>query len=144
MTSDWRTRYESMIRAAQQAGQHALQYYPDCQADAFADKVIWKGDKSPVTIADREAEALLRSTLLEAFPGDGFLGEESGELAFNSADYATEEEAMHALRAFIHEIFEEVERDAASDPALDAPRQTGHQKGAELHSSAGLGKAGES
>jgi hypothetical protein len=46
--------------------------------------------------------------------------EESGELAFNSADYATEEEAMNALRAFIHEIFEEVERDAASDPALDA------------------------
>jgi hypothetical protein len=67
--------------------------------------------------------------------------ENSEELAFNSADYATEREAMHALSAFIHEIFEEVERDAASDPALDAPGQTGHQKGAELHSPAALGKA---
>jgi hypothetical protein len=67
--------------------------------------------------------------------------ENSEELAFNSADYATEEEAIVALRAFIHEIFEEVERDAASDPALDASGQTGHQKGAQLRSSAALGKA---
>jgi hypothetical protein len=66
---------------------------------------------------------------------------DSEELAFNSADYPTEEEATAALRAFIHEIFEEVERDAALDPALDAPGQTGHQKGTQLHSSAALGKA---
>ena len=60
--------------------------------------------------------------------------EDSEELAFNSADYPTEEEAMHALRAFIHEIFEEVERDAALEPALDASGQTGHRKGAQFHS----------
>jgi hypothetical protein len=65
----------------------------------------------------------------------------SEELAFNSAEYATEEAAMHALRAFIHEIFEEVERDAASDPALDAAGQTGYPKGTHLHSPAALGKA---
>ena len=39
----------------------------------------WKHDLSPVTVADREAEALLRTTLLGKFPGDGFLGEESGD-----------------------------------------------------------------
>jgi hypothetical protein len=70
--------------------------------------------------------------------------EDSEELAFNSADYPTEEEAMHALRAFIHEIFEEVERDAALESALDASGQTGHRKGAQFHSSAALGKAGRS
>jgi hypothetical protein len=67
--------------------------------------------------------------------------EDSEELAFNSADYPTEEAAMHALRAFIHEIFEEAERDAALDPALDASGQTGHRKGDQFHSSADLGKA---
>jgi hypothetical protein len=65
---------------------------------------------------------------------------DSEELAFNSADYPTEVEAMVALRAFIHEIFEEVERDAALDSALDAPGQTGHKKGTQLHPSAALGK----
>ena len=38
-----------------------------------------KGDGSPVTLADREAEQSLRNALLGAFPEDGFLGEEFGE-----------------------------------------------------------------
>ena len=66
---------------------------------------------------------------------------DSEELAFNSADYATEEEAMHALDAFIQGIFEEVERDAASETALDAPGHGGHQKGTQFRSSAAMGKA---
>ena len=37
-----------------------------------------KSDASPVTTVDRECEQLLRHDLLAAFPGDGFLGEESG------------------------------------------------------------------
>lgn len=35
-----------------------------------------KLDKTPVTAADRESEALIVSALLEAFPADGILGEE--------------------------------------------------------------------
>jgi len=38
-----------------------------------------KSDGSPVTLADREAEALLRSRIRERFPGHGILGEEEGE-----------------------------------------------------------------
>jgi histidinol-phosphatase len=55
------------------AGRLALRYF-DVPLD-----VEWKQDQSPVTVADREAEALLRTTLLGAFPRDGFLGEESGD-----------------------------------------------------------------
>lgn len=40
-----------------------------------------KADATPVTVADREAEELLRSTFVRQFPGDGFLGEEYGEEA---------------------------------------------------------------
>ncbi|HZT82873.1 MAG TPA: inositol monophosphatase family protein [Gemmataceae bacterium] len=73
MNPQWRSRYETAVAAAKQAGQLALRYF----AGEFA--IEWKQDQSPVTAADREAEALLRSRLLDAFPGDGFLGEEHGD-----------------------------------------------------------------
>jgi histidinol-phosphatase len=72
MNPEWRSRYEAAIEAAHNAGQLALNYFDSDVA------VEWKSDKSPVTVADREAEALLRTTLLQKFPDDGFLGEESG------------------------------------------------------------------
>ena len=37
-----------------------------------------KGPQDFVSIADREVESLIRTRLTEAFPADGFLGEESG------------------------------------------------------------------
>jgi histidinol-phosphatase len=40
--------------------------------------VKMKADRSPVTVADRASEALIRRRLCAAFPNDGFLGEESG------------------------------------------------------------------
>jgi histidinol phosphatase-like enzyme (inositol monophosphatase family) len=46
--------------------------------------VIEKDDRSPVTEADRAAEAQLRSQLLAAFPQDSFLGEETGTVAGTS------------------------------------------------------------
>lgn len=73
MQPDWRTRYELAIEAAHQAGQLALRYF-DTPVN-----VEWKSNQSPVTIADREAEQLLRTILLGRFPHDGFLGEEFGE-----------------------------------------------------------------
>lgn len=38
-----------------------------------------KADDSPVTIADREAERLIRASISQAYPDDGVLGEEAGE-----------------------------------------------------------------
>jgi myo-inositol-1(or 4)-monophosphatase len=40
-----------------------------------------KGPQDFVSIADREVEALIRTRLAEAFPSDGFVGEESGGAA---------------------------------------------------------------
>ena len=70
---DWRARYEVAVEAASKAGKLALSYF---DGDL---KVELKKDSSPVTVADREAEALLRKSLLGKFPGDAFLGEESGD-----------------------------------------------------------------
>jgi histidinol-phosphatase len=73
MDSGWRNRYELAVEGARRAGQLALRYFDG----SFT--VEWKSDLSPVTVADREAEQLLRRMLLDAFPQDGFLGEEFGD-----------------------------------------------------------------
>lgn len=73
MNPDWKSRYEVAVAAAQEAGRLALGHFDQGLA------VEWKADRSPVTLADREAERLLRATLLGRFPHDAFLGEESGE-----------------------------------------------------------------
>jgi histidinol-phosphatase len=70
---EWRNRYELAIEAAHKAGQLALRYFDSSLT------IEWKSDSSPVTVADREAEQLLRKMLLGAFPNDGFLGEEFGD-----------------------------------------------------------------
>ena len=74
MNPEWRIRYVAAVEAARRAGQLALRYFEQAQL-----KVEWKQDDSPVTVADREAEQLLRDTLHRAFPDDGFLGEEYGD-----------------------------------------------------------------
>jgi len=47
---------------------------------------------------------------------------EAGRFWYNSADYATQEEADAALRALIHSVVEEVERGIASESPPDAAR----------------------
>jgi histidinol-phosphatase len=78
MNADWRNRYDAALDAARQAGQFALGYFDRGIA------VEWKPDQSPVTMADRGAEDLLRKALLGKFPSDGFLGEEFGDTSGSS------------------------------------------------------------
>jgi histidinol-phosphatase len=73
MNPAWRARYDAAVNVAQNAALLALRYFDNDVA------VEWKKDKSPVTVADREAEQLLRDGLLGAFPDDGMLGEEFGD-----------------------------------------------------------------
>jgi histidinol phosphatase-like enzyme (inositol monophosphatase family) len=66
-------RLDYAVRIAQEAGDVTLRYFRrlDLQVDR-------KADMSPVTIADREAETLLRAKITERFPDDGIVGEEFG------------------------------------------------------------------
>ncbi len=68
------SRLKFAVEIARRAGQHTLRYFQS--ADLAVDS---KADASPVTIADREAEQLLRRDIAAAFPHDGILGEEFGE-----------------------------------------------------------------
>lgn len=54
-------------------GNHTLKYF---QKDF---EVISKADDSPVTIADRETEQLMREEILKRFPDHGIIGEEYGK-----------------------------------------------------------------
>lgn len=73
MNPDWQNRYELAIEAARIAGDLARTYY-----ETTFD-IERKADDSPVTIADKRAEELIRTAVARHFPDDGFLGEEFGD-----------------------------------------------------------------
>ncbi|MCP2732603.1 inositol monophosphatase family protein [Limnofasciculus baicalensis] len=62
-----------------------------------------KGDGSPVTIADRSAETLVRERLAEAFPRDGVLGEEFGERA-GTSEYRWVVDPIDGTVSFVHGV----------------------------------------
>src|SRR3954447_12544413 len=97
MNPDWRSRYERAIDLTRRASQVAMRYYDG----TFS--VEYKGDKSPVTVADRETEQALRTTLQEAFPGDGFLGEEYGDTPGTSG-YRWIIDPIDGTRSFVRGI----------------------------------------
>ena len=61
------------LEAAKNAEEIITAYYT---GDAM--KVEMKADETPVTLADRGAEKVIRETIKQAFPDHGFLGEEYG------------------------------------------------------------------
>jgi histidinol-phosphatase len=67
-------RLELARRAALEAGKLTLEYF---RSETLA--VELKLDRSPVTVADREAEQLLRREIAAAFSDDAILGEEFPE-----------------------------------------------------------------
>lgn len=97
MNPDWRTRYELAIDAARQAGDLAKTIF-----DGTFDVEI-KADQSPVTIADRNAEALIRKMVGRHFPGDGFLGVEFGDEP-NTTGYRWVIDPIDGTKSFIRKV----------------------------------------
>jgi myo-inositol-1(or 4)-monophosphatase len=62
------------VDAATQAGRIALGHY------RTGVDVEWKADRSPVTVADRVVEELLRKRIEHRYPDHGIVGEEGGEV----------------------------------------------------------------
>ncbi len=73
-------RLEEAIRAARDAGAITREHFGQRSL-----AVQRKADNSPVTIADRAAEQLLRNRIMAAFPADGIIGEEYGQQEGSSA-----------------------------------------------------------
>lgn len=65
---------QTAVSFLQEAGELTLQHFRNADLTVEA-----KGDGTPVTVADRGAERLLRERIEAAFPEDGILGEEEAE-----------------------------------------------------------------
>lgn len=69
--------HHSAIKIARMGGAHTLNYFKK----SF--DIERKSDDSPVTVADREAESLMRETIAKKFPDHGIVGEEFGTVREN-------------------------------------------------------------
>lgn len=87
-------RLEAAVELARKAGGLTLDYF------GRQVEVQRKGDNSPVTIADKQAEQLIRSELRSRFPSDAIQGEEFGEQA-GSSDYQWILDPIDGTKSFI-------------------------------------------
>lgn len=66
------SRLRFALDAVRKAGQSTLEHFQSGVA------VEYKSDSSPVTVADKNAEAILRAEINRQYPGETILGEEQG------------------------------------------------------------------
>lgn len=91
-------RLDTAIAAARGAAAETLRWF---ESDRLTVSV--KDDRSPVTQADLAAEAVLRQHLLDAFPNDAFLGEESGRTP-GSSGYEWIVDPIDGTKSFIRGV----------------------------------------
>lgn len=96
--SDYSQRLQLAIDAAREAGKITLQHFR--REDLEVER---KGDDSPVTVADREAEQHLRARIAEAFPEDAILGEEFPERP-GSSGFRWILDPIDGTKSFIHGV----------------------------------------
>jgi histidinol-phosphatase len=91
-------RLQFAVEIAREAGNGTLRYFrrPDLAVER-------KADFSPVTVADRSAEELLRERIGERFPEDAIIGEELGEQAGRSG-FQWVLDPIDGTKSFIHGV----------------------------------------
>ncbi len=82
------------LTAAKAAAEDIMRYY---RGDF---EIEIKADQTPVTVADRRAEEIIRGILLSAFPEHGFFGEESGRQQLD-ADYLWLVDPIDGTKSFV-------------------------------------------
>jgi len=91
-------RLNFALELASRAGQLILQHY---RTDGLL--VESKADQSPVTIADRDAELLIRQQLQQRFPADGVLGEEFPDTPSENG-FRWIVDPIDGTKAFVHGV----------------------------------------
>jgi len=87
---------DAMVAAARAGGEIAARHF---RAGVTA---TLKADRSPVSVADREAEEAIVERLRRDFPGHGFLGEELGQSGSTAARFIVD--PIDGTRNFIRRI----------------------------------------
>jgi histidinol-phosphatase len=96
--TDLQVRLDFALRVAREASEFILRYYqhPELAVES-------KADASPVTIADRGAEELIRARLAVEFPADGVLGEEFPETPGTSG-FRWILDPVDGTKSFVHGV----------------------------------------
>lgn len=97
MSDQWSQELDVAMEAVWAAGRVTLRWF---QAGVAAER---KTDRSPVTVADRESERVMRALLRQRFPDDGILGEEAGEDAGRSGRRWILD-PIDGTRSFVHGV----------------------------------------
>lgn len=92
------SRLEFALRSSAEAGLLIMQHYQSQELGVES-----KADDSPVTVADRGAEQLIRDQLSQAFPQDGILGEEFDDVP-SSSGYRWVLDPIDGTKPFIHGV----------------------------------------
>ncbi|MFN1836140.1 histidinol-phosphatase [Balneola sp. MJW-20] len=87
----------SAVEFAKIGGEHTLRYFGKNL------EVDFKSDESPVTVADRETEEIIRDIIEQRFPDHGIVGEEFGAVRERS-DYQWILDPIDGTRSFIHGV----------------------------------------
>jgi histidinol-phosphatase len=98
MSDDLRTLLGFAHQIAWQAGRITLRYF---QSELAVDR---KADESPVTVADREAEAYLRAAINARYPSHAVLGEEEGLSGDSGASHQWILDPIDGTRTFIRGV----------------------------------------
>ncbi len=98
MSHSLRTYLEFAKETAWQAGRLTLGYF---QTDLQPD---FKSDDTPVTIADRKAEELIRSRIERAFPNQAIISEEYGTSETEGASHRWFIDPIDGTRSFVRGI----------------------------------------
>jgi len=98
MATPYRVELDFAMETAHLAGRLTLGFFrtgivPDLKAD-----------DSPVTVADRKAEELIRSRIERAYPSHAVLGEEFGETAHGAASHRWIIDPIDGTKAFVHGV----------------------------------------
>jgi histidinol phosphatase-like enzyme (inositol monophosphatase family) len=91
-------RLNFAVEIAREAGDLTLRYFR--RHDLVIES---KADRSPVTIADRSAEKLLRERIGARFPKDGIVGEEFGTTS-GSSGYDWALDPIDGTKSFVHGV----------------------------------------
>jgi histidinol-phosphatase len=97
-TADLEIRLSLAVAAAREAGDLTLKYYRREDLN-----VETKKDNTPVTMADRQAELLLRERIAAAFPDDSIFGEEYPEQPGTSG-FRWILDPIDGTKSFIHGV----------------------------------------
>lgn len=88
------------LEAAYAGGSRTLAYF---NAGAASALIETKADATPVTVADREAEEVIRGVIQKLCPGHCILGEEHG-LSDGDPDYTWVVDPIDGTKSFIHGV----------------------------------------